>query len=219
MTREHDKEREQVGKPDSAADDCFGSCPVCGRNDGFVNIGKERWFFCDAHKSKWCIGSNWFRCRPDETPEDWRRNSAKLESYEEVPARRPKPDARTAPAGRVGDEAEPGTESKGDWWDEEDFRDSFYPLKPSPPIFEIGLVYATPGALEHLDGEQLPKALHRHGRGDWGDVGEADRRENDLSAREGYRVLSSYTADDGTKFWVITEADRSSTTVLLPDEY
>ena len=61
--------------------------------------------------------------------------------------------------------------------------------------------------------------LVRHLSGDWGDHSDEDRRENDLSLREGFRLLSAYTTRHGTQFWIITEADRSVTTFLLPEEY
>jgi hypothetical protein len=61
--------------------------------------------------------------------------------------------------------------------------------------------------------------LSRHVRGDWGDLSEEDRRENDLSVRQGFRILSAYNLRTGVKIWIITEADRSATTFLLPDEY
>ena len=61
--------------------------------------------------------------------------------------------------------------------------------------------------------------LVRHIAGDWGDVDEHDRRENELSLIHGFRLLSAYTLYSGTKIWIITEADRSVTTVLLPEEY
>ena len=61
--------------------------------------------------------------------------------------------------------------------------------------------------------------LVRHIAGDWGDVDEQDRSENELSLTHGFRLLSAYTLKTGTKIWIITEADRSVTTVLLPEEY
>ncbi len=61
--------------------------------------------------------------------------------------------------------------------------------------------------------------LQRHQTGDWGDVCEDDRQENELSVKEGFRILSAYKTDRDVKIWVITEADRSSTTVLLATEY
>jgi hypothetical protein len=83
------------------------------------------------------------------------------------------------------------------------------------------MIVATPGALEALQrsGETPASFLHRHVVGDWGDLDEADRAENELSAREGFRLLSAHHLRDGTKIWIITEADRSSTTILLPEEY
>ena len=87
------------------------------------------------------------------------------------------------------------------------------------PRFSMGQVVSTPGALATLTTADIMHALHRHGGGDWGDVGPDDWRENERSIAEGFRLLSVYHAADGTKFWVITEADRASTCVLLPHEY
>jgi hypothetical protein len=84
---------------------------------------------------------------------------------------------------------------------------------------QLGATMLTPGAQEALTNEDVLSALSRHSRGDWGDVCDADREENELSLREGFRLLSTYRAANGTKFWVITEADCSLTTVLLPEEY
>ncbi len=85
----------------------------------------------------------------------------------------------------------------------------------------LGLVYATPGALRALEeaGQSAEEFLARHAVGDWGEAGPGDQQENELSLREGYRVMSAYTLATGATIWVITEADRSATTVLLPDEY
>jgi hypothetical protein len=92
--------------------------------------------------------------------------------------------------------------------------------------FELGQIVATPGALELLgELEVSPSALlERHASGDWGEVDAHDRRENEQSVRRGFRVLSSYSLGDedggaGAKVWIITEADRSSTCILLPSEY
>lgn len=85
--------------------------------------------------------------------------------------------------------------------------------------FPLGQVVATPGALAEIPHEEIAAALGRHNRGDWGEVGEADKQENELSLREGFRLLSAYRSTAGVKFWIITEADRSATTVLLPEEY
>lgn len=89
------------------------------------------------------------------------------------------------------------------------------------PLFPLGQTLATPGALEALDtANQNPaELLARHQSGDWGEVPPEDAAENDLSVREGFRILSAYTLDTGVKVWIITEADRSATTILLPDEY
>jgi hypothetical protein len=87
--------------------------------------------------------------------------------------------------------------------------------------FPLGQLVATPGAGAALDatGENPTTFLRRHWRGDWGDVDEHDRAENELSLVHGFRLLSAYTLKDSTRIWVITEADRSATTILLPSEY
>jgi hypothetical protein len=89
------------------------------------------------------------------------------------------------------------------------------------PRFDLGRVVATPGALEALIfvRESPATFLARHADGDWGDLDEDDRRENDRSLEYGCRLLSAYQLSDGSKIWIITEADRSSTTILLPGEY
>ena len=87
--------------------------------------------------------------------------------------------------------------------------------------FPAGQLVATPGALAALEtsGDSLFTYLQRHLAGDWGEVDEDDRRENELSLEKGFRLMSVYRLRDETKIWVITEADRSATTVLLPEEY
>jgi hypothetical protein len=87
--------------------------------------------------------------------------------------------------------------------------------------FCTGSVVATPGALEafRASGDNPLTYLIRHLAGDWGDLDDHDRRENELSLIHGFRLLSAYTLNSGTKIWIITEADRSATTLLLPDEY
>ena len=87
--------------------------------------------------------------------------------------------------------------------------------------FELGRVVATPGALRALErAEQLPtEFLDRHANGDWGDVPDEDKQENEFSIEHGLRIISAYTTRLGEKIWVITEADRSYTTILLPSEY
>jgi len=62
----------------------WGDCPKCGRNDGYLNIGRGHWFICDKHKTKWFIGENLFSSWRQQTQETWARNSALLASYEEV---------------------------------------------------------------------------------------------------------------------------------------
>jgi hypothetical protein len=85
--------------------------------------------------------------------------------------------------------------------------------------FELGQIVITRAAMEVLPNEDVLRALSRHIRGDWGDVDDHDREENELSIKEGFRLFSVYHAADRTKFWIITEADRSSTAVLLPEDY
>ncbi len=90
----------------------------------------------------------------------------------------------------------------------------------SAPLFEVGRLVATPGALAALVAPEEPLTLlSRHVSGDWGDVPPEDAAENEFSVRHGFRVVSSYGTADGTRVWVITEADRSSTCILLPEEY
>jgi hypothetical protein len=89
------------------------------------------------------------------------------------------------------------------------------------PLFPLGLTVATPGALEALsEAEQEPaEFLYRHQHGYWSEMCEEDRRENQFSVDKRLRIFSAYHLRDGTKIWVITEADRSVTTLLLPSEY
>lgn len=92
----------------------------------------------------------------------------------------------------------------------------------SAALFPLGRLVATPGALTLLTnvGENPAALLGRHQSGDWGDVPPEDARENELSVLEGFRVVSSYpVGSDGAKVWIITEWDRSSTCILLPEEY
>lgn len=89
------------------------------------------------------------------------------------------------------------------------------------PLFDLGQLVATPGALAALEktGQNAMEFLSRHVRGDWGDLPKEDKDENHLSLEKGFRLLSSYRTTAGDKIWVITEADRSHTTLLLPEEY
>ena len=88
-----------------------------------------------------------------------------------------------------------------------------------PDKFELGQLLMTPGVQAAVPPSELMRALRRHARGDWGEVDREDWRANDDALKHGARLLSSYTTGAGTKFWIITEADRSSTTALLPSEY
>jgi hypothetical protein len=88
-----------------------------------------------------------------------------------------------------------------------------------PPRFKLGHLVATPAALEAFNDESFWPYIKRHANGDWGDVCAEDKKENELSLREGFRLLSAYHLPDGCKIWIITEADRSATTILLPEEY
>ena len=87
--------------------------------------------------------------------------------------------------------------------------------------FELGVVAATPGALEVLGGLELSPSelLERHASGDWGDVPPEDACENEYALSRDLRVMSSYPLPSGERVWIITEADRSSTCILLPSEY
>jgi len=87
--------------------------------------------------------------------------------------------------------------------------------------FQPGQIVATPGVLEafRASGEEPLPFLQRHLTGDWGELDEHDVRENELSLERGWRILSCYRLRNGTRIWIITEADRSVTTFLLPAEY
>lgn len=85
--------------------------------------------------------------------------------------------------------------------------------------FPLGDVYMTPGVHQSIPPSEVFQALRRHARGDWGELDADDRRANEISVADGTRLLSAYTSKDGKRFWVITEADRSITTALLPNEY
>lgn len=89
------------------------------------------------------------------------------------------------------------------------------------PLFPLGRACATPGALSSLNTEGVHafSLLFRHVSGDWGDLDEVDIASNDAAVANGGRLFSSYTLPSGSSVWVITEADRSLTTILLPKEY
>lgn len=87
-------------------------------------------------------------------------------------------------------------------------------------LFPPGHIVATPGALAAIgNGDTLARLLSRHLTADWGDLDADDWRANTDALHDGTRLLSAYHLDDGTKIWIITEADRSSTCVLLPSDY
>ena len=83
----------------------------------------------------------------------------------------------------------------------------------------LGRIVATPNALESIANDDILAGIRRHQAGDWGDVCAEDRHANDQALVHGTRILSVYRAVNGTKFWIITEADRSVTTILLPQDY
>lgn len=89
------------------------------------------------------------------------------------------------------------------------------------PRIRLGQILATPGALSALNeaGQSPQEFLERHESGDWGEVCAEDWKVNELSVKRGYRILSSYILSSGQTIWIITEADRSATTLLLPEEY
>lgn len=98
----------------------------------------------------------------------------------------------------------------------------------SSPLFTLGTVVATPGALALLAqyGIQPLELLRRHVSGDWGELCSSDKHANSLALVNGERILSSYSLDkqkpadpDGVRVWILTERDRSVTTVLRPSEY
>ncbi len=85
--------------------------------------------------------------------------------------------------------------------------------------FPAGRLVITPGATAELPQNEAIKGLLRHMAGDWGELDEHDRMENEAALEHGFRLFSSYVTPGGTKFYVITEHDRSVTTILLPEEY
>ncbi len=86
-------------------------------------------------------------------------------------------------------------------------------------LFDLGRRAITPGVNAQLHPIEILRALDRHSRGDWGEVCTQDQHANDAAVENGTRLLSVYHSPKGVRFWIITEADRSSTTVLLPEEY
>jgi len=87
--------------------------------------------------------------------------------------------------------------------------------------FQLGQLVATQGAISALEqaGQSAFEFIRRHQSGDWGDLCDDDKRENDYSVDKHLRIFSAYQTAKGEKVWIITEADRSATTILLPSEY
>lgn len=85
--------------------------------------------------------------------------------------------------------------------------------------FRLGKIVSTPNALAQLTQEDILLAIGRHQAGDWGDVSEADCAANERALIEGTRLWSVYHAASGRKFWLITEANRASTVLLMPEDY
>jgi hypothetical protein len=97
----------------------------------------------------------------------------------------------------------------------------------TPPLFPLGQIVSTPGALKACSPVYLAHCLNRHAHGDWGNTCDEDKETNNQALIDGDRVLSAYPIDPEKPcegfgencLWIITEADRSVTTFLLPDEY
>ena len=87
------------------------------------------------------------------------------------------------------------------------------------PRFDLGRVVITANAMGQLDMDSAYEGLCRHLSGDWGNLSEEDQEANNRALQERTRLLSAYTSARGVKYWIITEADRSSTTILLPEDY
>ena len=87
------------------------------------------------------------------------------------------------------------------------------------PRFALGRLVATSNALTQVSHADIFNALQRHLAGNWGLVDDEDRNANNLALTQGTRLVSAYDAANGTRFWIITEWDRSATTVLLPEDY
>lgn len=90
---------------------------------------------------------------------------------------------------------------------------------PNQTKFPLGRIVATQNALDSIHLEDIQKALERHAQGDWGDLDEHDLAANEEALVHGNRILSAYLSRTQVRFWIISERDRSSTTVLLPSDY
>lgn len=86
-------------------------------------------------------------------------------------------------------------------------------------LFSLGRIVATSNAIARLDNASILAGIRRHAGGDWGELDAHDRAANEAALRGGARLLSVYHDRRGTKFYIITEWDRSLTTVLLPEDY
>ena len=86
-------------------------------------------------------------------------------------------------------------------------------------LVPLGMIVATPNALANVNADEIQRGLQRHVAGDWGELDVEDKKTNDLALESGERLLSAYKSATGTKFWIITESDRSVTTILLPEDY
>jgi len=92
-------------------------------------------------------------------------------------------------------------------------------MKETQRRFELGATYSTPGAIRSVHPEDMRNAFLRHSSCDWGDCCQEDAAENNFALDKHLRILSVFHDRNGTRFWIITEADRSATTILLPEEY
>ncbi len=86
-------------------------------------------------------------------------------------------------------------------------------------VVRLGRIVATANALRSLTEEEILLGIQRHQAGDWGSIEGTDRKANDRALTHGGRIHSAYDPPSGIRFWIITEADRSITTILLPEEY
>ena len=97
-------------------------------------------------------------------------------------------------------------------------------LRVGKSKFQLGQTVMTSGVAAEIEanppfGQHVHESLGRHAQGDWGDLCPEDRKENNLSLKNGFRLLSAYEKPGLPKIWIITEADRSATTILFPEEY
>jgi len=93
------------------------------------------------------------------------------------------------------------------------------PGEPGKALFPLGELVITSAAGDDLPRVDIAHAIRRHAAGFWGDLSDEDRAANAVALQHGGRIFSSYGSTNGIRFWVITETDRSATTVLLPDDY